>query len=52
MAVSVRVPSVAGSALNDGTQMIVKFGVAGLVARASGRRKRFRANRLAHAVSV
>ena len=27
IAVSVRVPSVAGSALNDGTQMIVKFGL-------------------------
>jgi hypothetical protein len=52
IAVPVRVPSVAGSAWNEGTAMIVKFG--SNVARSSsgGRRNRFRAKMLAHAVSV
>ena len=52
IAVSVRVPSVAGSALNDGTQMIVKFGSKPTRSAAVGRRNRFRANMLAQAVSV
>ena len=52
MAVSVRVPSVAGSALNEGTLMIVKLGWNSASSAASGRRKRFRAKMLAQAVSV
>ncbi len=52
MAVSVRVPSVAGSALNEGTQMIVKFGAKAARSAAAGRRNRLRAKRLAQAVSV
>ena len=52
IAVSVRVPSVAGSALNDGMQMIVKFGRNVARSSALGRRNRLRANTLAHAVSV
>ena len=52
IAVSERTPSVAGSALKEGTSMIVKFGAK--VARSSdgGFRKRLRAKMLAHAVSV
>ena len=53
IAVPVRVPSVSGSAWNDGTQMIVKFGrEAGAAASAVGRRNRLRAKMLAQAVSV
>ncbi len=52
IAVSVRVPSVAGSALNEGMQMIVKFGRNVARSSALGRRNRLRANTLAHAVSV
>ncbi len=52
IAVPVRVPSVAGSAWNDGTQMIVKFGSNPTRSAASGRRNRLRANMLAQAVSV
>ena len=52
IAVSLRTPSVAGSAWKDGTLMIVKFGAK--VSRSAwlGRRKRLRAKMLAHAVSV
>ena len=52
MAVALRVPSVAGSAWNDGTQMIVKLGAKWASCSAVGRRKRFRAKMLAQAVSV
>ena len=52
IAVSVRVPSVAGSALNEGTLMIVKFGAKFASSLAFGRRNRFRAKMLAQAVSV
>ena len=52
IAVSVRVPSVAGSALNDGTSMIVKFGANAARSAAVGRRNRLRAKMLAQAVSV
>ena len=52
MAVPVRVPSVPGSAWNEGTSMIVKFGLKRARSDADGRRKRFRAKTLAHAVSV
>ena len=52
IAVSVRVPSVAGSALNDGTSMIVKLGANAASSASDGRRNRFRAKMLAHAVSV
>ena len=52
IAVSVRVPSVAGSALNEGTQMIVKFGTNAARSATAGRRKRLRAKMLAQAVSV
>ena len=52
IAVSVRVPSVAGSALNDGTSMIVKFGLNVASSSAAGRRNRLRAKMLAQAVSV
>ena len=52
IAVPVRVPSVAGSAWNEGTQMIVKLGSNPTNAAGSGRRNRLRANTLAHAVSV
>jgi len=50
MAVPVRVPSVAGSAWNDGTQMIVKFGTKPRSWSAVGRRNRLRAKMLAQAV--
>jgi hypothetical protein len=52
IAVPVRVPSVSGSAWNEGTQMIVKFGTNRSRSSVVGRRKRFRAKMLAHAVSV
>ena len=52
IAVPVRVPSVAGSAWNDGTSMIVKFGAKPASCSCVGRRKRFRAKMLAQAVSV
>ena len=52
IAVSVRVPSVSGSALKDGTQMIVKFGWKSASSSAVGRRKRLREKMLAQAVSV
>ena len=52
IAVPVRVPSVLGSAWNDGTQMIVKFGAKPASWFGFGRRKRFRAKMAAHAVSV
>jgi hypothetical protein len=52
MAVPVRVPSVSGSALNDGTQMMVKFGTKPVRSANVGLRKRLRAKILAHAVSV
>ena len=53
IAVPVRVPSVAGSASNDGTSMIVKFGREASRARSrGGRRNRLRAKMLAQAVSV
>ena len=52
MAVSVRVPSVAGSALNEGTQMIVKFGSKPRCSSGVVRRNRLRAKMLAQAVSV
>ena len=52
IAVEVRTPSVSGSALNDGTQMIVKFGLKSASCSADGRRNRFRAKTLAQAVSV
>ncbi len=52
IAVSVRVPSVAGSALNDGTSMIVKFRANVARSVALGRRNRLRAKMLAQAVSV
>ena len=52
IAVSLRVPSVAGSALNDGTSRIVKFGTKIASSSADGRRKRFSAKMLAQAVSV
>ena len=51
-AVPVRVPSVSGSAWNDGTLMIVKFGTKPARSAADGRRNKFRAKMLAHAVSV
>ena len=52
IAVSERVPSVAGSALNDGTSRIVKLGTNVASSSAVGRRKRFSAKMLAQAVSV
>jgi hypothetical protein len=52
IAVSLRVPSIFGSALNDGTLMIVKFGRKAVRSFADGRRNRLRAKMLAHAVSV
>ena len=52
IAVPVRVPSVAGSAWNDGTQMIVKFGSNPASCSSVGRRNRLRAKMLAQAVSV
>ena len=52
MAVPVRVPSVSGSAWNEGTQMIVKFGAKSRSWSAVGRRNRLRAKMLAQAVSV
>ena len=52
IAVPVRVPSVAGSAWNEGTLMIVKLGAKDARSRWDGRRKRLRAKMLAHAVSV
>jgi hypothetical protein len=52
IAVSERTPSVAGSALNEGTSMMVKFGRKPARSLAGGRRNRFRAKMLAHAVSV
>jgi hypothetical protein len=52
IAVSLRVPSVAGSALNEGTSMIVKFGLKLARSSADGRRNRLRAKMLAQAVSV
>jgi hypothetical protein len=51
MAVSLRTPSVSGSALNDGTSRIVKFGTNDARSSAGGRRNRLRAKMLAHAVS-
>ena len=52
MAVPLRVPSVAGSAWNEGTSMIVKFGSNARSWAGVGRRNRFRAKMLAQAVSV
>ena len=52
MAVPVRVPSVSGSAWNDGTQMIVKLGWNPMRSVALVRRNRLRAKTLAQAVSV
>ena len=52
IAVPVRVPSVAGSAWNDGTSRIVKLGLKASRSSRAGRRKRLRAKMLAHAVSV
>ena len=52
IAVSLRVPSIAGSALNDGTQMIRKSVSKSASCAAVGRRNRLRAKMLAHAVSV
>jgi hypothetical protein len=52
IAVSVRVPSVFGSALNEGTLMMVKFGRKAVMSFLEGRRKRLRAKMLAQAVSV
>ena len=52
IAVPVRVPSVSGSAWNDGTQMIVKFGSKPASCAGVGRRNRLRAKMLAQAVSV
>ena len=52
IAVPVRVPSVAGSAWNDGTSMIVKLGAKLARSSAEGRRNRLRAKMLAQAVSV
>jgi hypothetical protein len=43
IAVPVRVPSVSGSASNEGTSMIVKFGAKLARSSAAGRRKRLRA---------
>ena len=48
----VRVPSVSGSAWNDGTQMIVKFGAKPARCSTVGRRNRLPAKMLAQAVSV
>jgi hypothetical protein len=50
MAVSLRTPSSSGSALNDGTLMIVKFGANAASSSAGGRRNRLRAKMLAQAV--
>ena len=52
IAVSLRTPSVAGSALNDGTSMIVKFGANRASSSAGGFRNRLRAKTLAQADSV
>ena len=52
IAVPLRVPSASGSAWNDGTQMIVKFGAKRANCSLVGRRNKFREKRLAHAVSV
>jgi hypothetical protein len=52
MAVPLRVPSVSGSALNEGTSMMMKFGTKAARASAAGRRKRLRAKMLAQALSV
>ena len=52
IAVPVRVPSVAGSAWNEGTLMIVKLGAKSASCARVGRRNRLRAKMLAHAVSV
>jgi hypothetical protein len=52
IAVSVRVPSLVGSALNEGTLMIVKFGLKSRSSSELGRRKRLSAKMLAYAVSV
>ena len=52
IAVLLRTPSVSGSAWNDGTSMIVKFGANVSSSSWVGRRKRLRAKMLAHAVSV
>jgi len=52
IAVSLRVPSVVGSARNEGTSRIVKLGTKVASSRADGRRKRFAAKMLAQAVSV
>ena len=52
IAVSLRTPSVAGSALNEGTSMIVKFGAKFARSSSGGRRNRLRAKMLAQAVSV
>ena len=52
MAVVERVPSVSGSARNEGTLMIVKLGRKPLSSDALGRRNRLRAKMLAQAVSV
>ena len=52
IAVPVRVPSVCGSAWNEGTQMIVKLGLNEASCSRLGRRNRLRAKMLAQAVSV
>jgi hypothetical protein len=52
IAVPVLVPSVAGSAWNEGTSRIVKFGAKPASSGAEGRRNRLRAKMLAQAVSV
>jgi hypothetical protein len=52
IAVSLRVPSIAGSARNEGASMIVKFGTNSRRDSRDGRMNRLRAKMLAHAVSV
>jgi hypothetical protein len=52
IAVSLRVPSMAGSALNEGTLTIVKLGSKVASSSSDGRRNRFSAKMLAQAVSV
>ena len=52
MAVPDRVPSVSGSAWNDGTSMIVKLGAKAERSSRGGWRNRLREKMLAQAVSV
>ena len=51
MNVSLCVPSRAGSALNEGSEMTVKSGSKPMSSSAFGRMNRLRANRLCHAIS-